>query len=345
MTFTRAQVEQLLRPINPDRVLRDGKGHSHVSQQDVLAHLIRVFGFGNFDTEILSGPTLLFETERTNSNGEPTGRWDVCYSCTYRLIIKDQNGREVCHFEDGSTATAQNQTRGDGHDLAFKSALSLAKKRAAIPLGDQFGLSLYNKGQLAALVRGTIVLPDGQENANGRDMQDGVPKQVAMGNDEIDRETPAEPVRDAPVQRTDHKWLDNVEARIKVARSRAELAKLADEIRAKKAAGQCEQVHEDHLWEVGKKRQEIVDSGVIDGTPVNQDGSVSRSRMTDEERTAAGIPAKAEVRADNKANRELWATGDTGKKAERSGGVDENDPWATAGTPGGEPGNEPEWTV
>jgi hypothetical protein len=132
-------------------------------------------------------------------------------------------------------------------------------------------------------------------------------------------------------QRTDHAWLDNVEARIKVARSRAELAKLADEIRAKKAAGQCEQTHEDHLWEVGKRRQEIVDSGVIDGMPVNKDGSVSRSRMTDEERTAAGIPTKAEARADNRAAREIQAMDDTGKRADRSTSVDQNDPWAAGG--------------
>lgn len=62
-----------------------------------------------------------------------------------------------------------------------------------------------------------------------------------------------------------------------------------------------------------EQRQKVLDSG----PPKNQDGSVSRSRMTDEERTAAGIPTKAETRADNKAARDLWATGDTGKKAER----------------------------
>ena len=50
--FDRDQVETLLRGINPSRVLADGKGHAHVSQQDVTAHLIRTFGFGNFDTQI-----------------------------------------------------------------------------------------------------------------------------------------------------------------------------------------------------------------------------------------------------------------------------------------------------
>ena len=91
MGFTRAQVGQLLQPINTNRVLRDGKGHSHVSQQDVLAHLIRIFGFGNFDTEILS-VECVFEMPRVNDAGKPNGRWDVCYRAAYRLIIKDENG-------------------------------------------------------------------------------------------------------------------------------------------------------------------------------------------------------------------------------------------------------------
>lgn len=184
--FTRQQVEQLLRPINRNRVLRDGKGHSHVSQQDVTAHLIRMFGFGSFDTDVVS-VECVFEHERKDpQTGKPTGRWDCCYRALLRLTIKDQNGNEICHFEDGSTATAQNQTRGDAHDLAYKSALSLAKKRAAINLGDQFGLSLYNRGQLEALVRGTLVMPDGEAPTD--DVQEGVPQQVSLGNDEIDRD-------------------------------------------------------------------------------------------------------------------------------------------------------------
>ena len=33
MTLTDEQVSQLLQPIHPSRVLADGKGHAHVSQQ------------------------------------------------------------------------------------------------------------------------------------------------------------------------------------------------------------------------------------------------------------------------------------------------------------------------
>lgn len=186
--FNHQQTTQLLTAIKQQRVLADGKGHSHVSQQDITAHLIRVFGFGSFDTDILNAECV-FEQERINNKGELNGRWDVCYRALLRLTIRDENGVEVCHYVDGSTATAQNQTRGDAHDLAYKSALSLAKKRAAINLGDQFGLSLYNKGQMSALVGGTFIRPaEPEEAADHEDVQEGVEQQVSLGNDEIDHE-------------------------------------------------------------------------------------------------------------------------------------------------------------
>lgn len=255
MGFTRAQVSQLLQPINTNRVLRDGKGHSHVSQQDILAHLIRIFGFGNFDTEILS-LECVFETPRVNDQtGKQTGRWDVCYRATYRLIVKDADGNEVCHFEDGSTATAQNQTRGDAHDLAMKSALSLAKKRAAIPLGDQFGLSLYNKGQTSALVRGTLVIPEGEEAE--RDVQEGVEKQVSLGNDEIERDldaSPAEPSQPAPAASVNGEWVTGFEKRVAEARPDG-LGKLRQEVLDKFKARALDSDTGNRLMDAIKQRQ------------------------------------------------------------------------------------------
>ncbi len=194
--FSAKQIRQLLQPINPRRVLRDGKGHAHVSQQDVTAHLIRVFGFGGFDTEILDVQCVFEMPTLSVSKGKDKpdpNRHDVCYRALLRLTVRDAEGTPICHYEDGSTATAQNQTRGDGHDLAYKSALSLAKKRAAINLGDQFGLSLYNKGQMSALVMGTLDDPskDADDGEQHEDVQANVEQQVSLGNDEIDHEPEA----------------------------------------------------------------------------------------------------------------------------------------------------------
>jgi hypothetical protein len=182
VTLDAKQVAQLLLPINPKRVLADGKGHAHVSQQDITAHLIRVFGFANFDVNVLS-VEMIFEDPRADNNGVVTGRWDVCYRALVQLNIRDPHGAHLATYQNGSTATAQNQTRGDAHDLAYKSAISLSVKRAAIYLGDQFGLSLYNKGQKSALVIGTLV---GNGDQPARDMQAEVPQQVSLGNDETE---------------------------------------------------------------------------------------------------------------------------------------------------------------
>lgn len=214
--FTSQQVEQLLKPINTKRVLADGKGHSHVSQQDITAHLIRMFGFGGFDTEVLN-VECIFEDERIK-DGKPTGRYDVCYRALLRLSVRDAEGKVVCQYEDGSTATAQNQTRGDGHDLAYKSAISLAKKRAAINLGDQFGLSLYNKGQTDALVMRTLVGAD----VDAEDVQEGVTQQVSLGNDEVD------PDADAPDPELANDFLASIERAATV----QELAKIGAELAA-----------------------------------------------------------------------------------------------------------------
>lgn len=180
-----AQQQALARPIDPNRVLKDGKGMSHLSQQDVTAHLTRILGYGNYDVEIveLQG---VFEHPRDDKGT----RFDVCYRARVRLTVRNTDGETVAVYEDVSTATAQNQKRGDAHDLSAKSAVSLAKKRCAINLGDGFGLSLYNKGQLAPLVA-----PNGQtlpmwlaaqdnagEESQAPDMQEGVPEQVSMGD-------------------------------------------------------------------------------------------------------------------------------------------------------------------
>ena len=56
--------------------------------------------------------------------------------------------------------------RGDAHDMAIKTAETQALKRAAINLGDQFGLSLYKKGSTGPLVRKIVgFVPAEQDGA------------------------------------------------------------------------------------------------------------------------------------------------------------------------------------
>lgn len=183
MSLTRAQVEQLLRPINPSRVLQDQDGRSHVSQQDIRAHLNRVFGFGGWSSKIKHLTIVHEETAQTSSN--KTG-WLVTYLCHLRLTIRDPEGNEVCSYEDVGTGTSPKlPSKGDAHDFASKVSVSIALKRAATNLGDGFGLSLYNKGQTAALVIGTLVMPDPPEDEEkAEDVGAAVPKQETLGHDD-----------------------------------------------------------------------------------------------------------------------------------------------------------------
>jgi recombination DNA repair RAD52 pathway protein len=159
-TFTPEQTKKLLQPIAPQRVFK-ANNQSHVPYFEVVAHLNRLFGFGNFSTEILD-QHLIFETEHVSPRSKDQMVWDVCYAATMRLSIFDVSHQFVTSFENSSTGDALNQPkRSDAHDLALKSAISLATKRCAINLGDQFGLSLYNKGKQGAQVITTWVLPKG----------------------------------------------------------------------------------------------------------------------------------------------------------------------------------------
>ena len=194
------QVAQLLKPIKPSRVLQ-ANGQSHVPAYDVAAHLTRILGFGGWETDLL-GTTLLFETserrQRKTQNGVVEYEvWTVGYSATVRLTVKDPTGAVVAHWENGAAGDAVNQpSRADAHHLALTTAISTAMKRcAAFGLGDQFGLSLYNKGSLKPLLGLTLVGP--LEASAAVDPESHVEKPQSLGNDER-QAGPGAPEMDEP---------------------------------------------------------------------------------------------------------------------------------------------------
>ncbi|MFB9558619.1 Rad52/Rad22 family DNA repair protein [Streptomyces roseoviridis] len=163
--LTTAQVDFLLRGIDPRRVGQDGKGFAHVEAWDIRRHLIRVFGFGGFDTDLLE-MTLVSQQEIPNGN---RSRWTVVYRVAVKLTVK-VDGVELGHWHGVATGDGTNlPSLADAHDLALKTADSQALKRAATNMGDQFGLSLYNGGSPAPVVsnalpymepQGTPTLPE-----------------------------------------------------------------------------------------------------------------------------------------------------------------------------------------
>lgn len=127
------------------------------------------------------------------------------------------------------------------------------------------------------------------------------------------------------VQKTDMAWLADVEARIHRAMNMDDLAALADEIRERKLAGGLEVAHEQHLFAVGKQREDLLAS-----VPRNKDGSISRSRATDEQLAALGVMTKEEKAEHGRMERDTKANP---KKADRATAADPADPWTRTDVP------------
>lgn len=148
MYLSQEQYEFLLKPINPARVGKDGKGFAHLEAWDVRRVLIGVFGYTGWSADILN-MEMIFETEGTGRSGNPA--WTVAYRACCRLTIGD------CTYTEWAAGDATNYpSRADAHDQAMKTAESQAFKRCAVNLGDAFGLSLYDGGSRAQSVRATL---------------------------------------------------------------------------------------------------------------------------------------------------------------------------------------------
>jgi hypothetical protein len=182
MPLNQKQRDQLLRPINPRRV-QIAQGQSHVAGYDVSAHLTRIFGFGNWEKEIKSEALVC---EDGVKDGTRT-RWTVTYKVVMTLRVKDSAGTVIWSGDDAATGSATNMpSRGDAHDFALKNAVTYALKRCAKDWGDQFGLSLYNKGSMDGLVGATLDL--GEDEA--RDVQTDLPELHPDADSEQGRDTP-----------------------------------------------------------------------------------------------------------------------------------------------------------
>lgn len=148
--LTNDHVKELLKPIDPARVGKDGKGFSHVEAWDVRKRMNQIFGFGEWSA-CVTDMDLIYET--STDNGKP--RWSVAYRARCEVRV---NGAVYSEWAAGDATNYP--SRADAHDQAIKTAESQAFKRCCVNLGDQFGLSLYRDGSLAATV-GEVV---GQEH-------------------------------------------------------------------------------------------------------------------------------------------------------------------------------------
>jgi hypothetical protein len=158
VTLTREQVDALLQPIAGARVSQK-QGMSHLEAYDVRRRIINLFGFTGWSGDVLSADLLY---EQVSDDGKKVS---VGYRVLYRLTLPDATYTEAAC---GDATNFPINKRGDAHDFAVKTAESQALKRCAVNLGDQFGISLYNNGSLAPLVRYVLGSDPAKLNVDGK---------------------------------------------------------------------------------------------------------------------------------------------------------------------------------
>jgi recombination DNA repair RAD52 pathway protein len=158
--FTSKQLEILAKPLNSSRVAKRSQGNkqlSYLEAWDVKAHLIRVFGYGGFDAELVDYG---FVDRRDYESQEKKPMVEVIWYAKVMLTIWHGDGKSSTYTEGAvGSASGPASMLGEHHDNALKTAESDALKRCAVYLGNQFGLSLYDNGSTADVVKGTLLDP------------------------------------------------------------------------------------------------------------------------------------------------------------------------------------------
>lgn len=173
------QLKQLMNDLNSTRVASRKQGGttlSYLETWDVKATLIRVFGFGGFSADAEDCEIVRIEDNipKTKGYGKDKVELPIEFTPDGQIKFGTANFRVTARVrvrlrihQLGATYTewaASSQTGpdlGEVTDFAIKTAESDALKRAAIYLGTQFGLSLYDNGSTADVVK--AILAPGQE--------------------------------------------------------------------------------------------------------------------------------------------------------------------------------------
>jgi Rad52/22 family double-strand break repair protein len=175
--ITDDQLAALTAGLNPQRVSsrsQGGRSLSYLEAWDVKATLIRMFGFGGFSAEAEDCQIVQIESNvpKTTGWGENKREIPIEYGTDGQIKFGTANFRvtamvkvKLTIHQTGAVYTefaASSQTGpdlGEVSDFAIKTAESDALKRAAIYLGTQFGLSLYDNGSTNDVVR-VVLAPD-----------------------------------------------------------------------------------------------------------------------------------------------------------------------------------------
>ena len=140
--------EELSKPLDPAMVShrkgRGGKSFPYLEGHAAIAQANRVFGYGGWGYELV-GDVTYREVGRVD---EKTGEVHATgmYFATVQVVVPGVRPRTDvgCHAVADETS--------EGHDTAYKGAVTDALKRALRSFGDQFGNALYGDASGDTLV-------------------------------------------------------------------------------------------------------------------------------------------------------------------------------------------------
>jgi recombination DNA repair RAD52 pathway protein len=182
--LTDVQLKQLMTDLNSNRIASLKKGNttlSYLETWDVKATLIRVFGFGGFSAEADECEVVRIENNVPKTTGwgkdkttlpiefDPDGQikfGTANFRVNVRVRVKLTIHQLGAVYTEWAACSQTGPDLGEVTDFAIKTAESDALKRAAIYLGTQFGLSLYNDGATQDVVK--AILAPGQEWSRGQ---------------------------------------------------------------------------------------------------------------------------------------------------------------------------------
>ena len=136
-----AVTQKLSEPLDPSLVSRrKGRGNrsfAYVEGRTAIDQANRIFGFGGWGHEVV-GEVALREIDNVDpKTGEVTRI--RAYAATVRVNVPGAPSRTDVGFH---TVAEEN---GEGHETAWKGAVTDAMKRALRTFGDQFGNALYGE--------------------------------------------------------------------------------------------------------------------------------------------------------------------------------------------------------
>lgn len=149
---TREQIEKACgEPLPREAVAersQSGRTLSYVEGHYVRRRLCHVFGPLAWDETILVQDLTCAPYETPGKNGG--SNWRVGYRAIVRLTVRYRNDDgtiETCFKDGDGSGQGIDKDQILAHESALKEASTDALKRAAINLGDSFGLALYDKEQ------------------------------------------------------------------------------------------------------------------------------------------------------------------------------------------------------